>query len=295
MSRDGTWAFDGDVLRIVPGTERGVHKLRTQLGEVAVPLTAVAGIAYEPGKKKGGRIRVRLRDGADPLSQATGGRLADAADPYQMSVDSDRTGVAEYFADEVRNSLLLEQVPDGPVTRYLLPGPGVPLTGSASEGTATFDGEQVHLDYNWLANESKQSVGFRKIALRDVASVDWVPNVGLDDGHLRFRRTGESGTTPPKYDPNCLLLSWGTQKEVGTTALLAAAVVARLPHPSAPAEEPAPTAAADAPAAIAAGGPADEDHDTLLRRLRELGDLHRDGVLTDEEFASAKQAVLSHM
>ncbi|WP_286988830.1 SHOCT domain-containing protein [Thermomonospora sp. CIF 1] len=32
--------------------------------------------------------------------------------------------------------------------------------------------------------------------------------------------------------------------------------------------------------------------DALLRRLRELGELHRSGVLTDEEFAFAKQAVL---
>jgi hypothetical protein len=29
--------------------------------------------------------------------------------------------------------------------------------------------------------------------------------------------------------------------------------------------------------------------------LRELGELHRDGVLTDEEFAMAKQAVLKRM
>ncbi|WP_143671023.1 SHOCT domain-containing protein, partial [Streptomyces sp. b84] len=37
------------------------------------------------------------------------------------------------------------------------------------------------------------------------------------------------------------------------------------------------------------------DHDTLLRRLRELGELHRAGVLTDEEFSTAKQAVLRSM
>lgn len=35
-----------------------------------------------------------------------------------------------------------------------------------------------------------------------------------------------------------------------------------------------------------------DHHDILLRRLRELGDLHRDGVLTDEEFAATKAAVL---
>jgi hypothetical protein len=70
--------------------------------------------------------------------------------------------------------------------------------------------------------------------------------------------------------------------------LLAAAVVARLPHPSvgpAGAAAPALTTRDTEPAS-------DGDHDTLLRRLRELGELHRDGVLTDEEFVAAKQAIL---
>ncbi len=55
-----------------------------------------------------------------------------------------------------------------------------------------------------------------------------------------------------------------------------------------------------APALAKAAGPAPVappagDHDTLLRRLRELGELHRAGVLTDEEFSTAKQAVLRNM
>lgn len=129
MVRDGTWTFDGEILRIVPGHDRSVNKLRQLLGEVAIPLTAVAGIAYEPGKK-GGRLRLRLREGADPFTQAARGRISEAADPYQLAVDPDRTGVAEYFVDEVRNALVIEQVPDGPSDRYLLPGPGLPLAVS---------------------------------------------------------------------------------------------------------------------------------------------------------------------
>ncbi|MZE77148.1 Tat pathway signal sequence domain protein, partial [Streptomyces sp. SID5475] len=38
--------------------------------------------------------------------------------------------------------------------------------------------------------------------------------------------------------------------------------------------------------------PGGEDHDALLRRLRELGELYQAGVLTDEEFTAAKKAVL---
>ncbi|MBT2908656.1 SHOCT domain-containing protein, partial [Streptomyces sp. McG8] len=59
--------------------------------------------------------------------------------------------------------------------------------------------------------------------------------------------------------------------------------------------------ALDGPRAPEADGPAppgrgaEDDHDALLRRLRELGELHRSGILTDEEFTLAKQAILKRM
>ena len=61
-----------------------------------------------------------------------------------------------------------------------------------------------------------------------------------------------------------------------------------------PANRPQLTAGAGPGSApVAASVPAQADHhDVLLRRLRELGELHRDGVLTDEEFAATKAAVL---
>jgi hypothetical protein len=107
IQKDGTWTFDGDTVRIVPGSDKSVSLLRKTLGEIAVPLGALAGISFEPGKKSG-RLRLRLRNGADPLLQITGGKLEDGSDPYRLTVDNDRTGVAEYFVDEVRNALLLE-------------------------------------------------------------------------------------------------------------------------------------------------------------------------------------------
>ncbi|NEC81532.1 Tat pathway signal sequence domain protein, partial [Streptomyces sp. SID7958] len=58
----------------------------------------------------------------------------------------------------------------------------------------------------------------------------------------------------------------------------------------------APAGPATAAAALPApAAPAEDDHDALLRRLRELGDLHRSGVLTEEEFTLAKQAILKRM
>ncbi|MEU2437726.1 DUF4429 domain-containing protein [Streptomyces rubradiris] len=287
IQKDGTWAFDGDALRITPGREKNVGLLRRELGELVVPLRALAGVFVEQGRKSG-RLRLRLRDGADPLLRATAGRLAEPHDPYQLVVEPDRYGVAEYVADELRNALLLEGIPPGPVDEYLLPGPSLPVSASAGDGTASFDGERVRLEWNWKTEESKASAGSRTIPLADLTGVDWQPAAGLENGHLRFLVRGAPVDVPPKYDPNAVEL-WGFRKDP-LMALVAAAVQARLPHPSAARE-----GAGRIPAQRAGEREAGDDHDTLLRRLRELGELHRDGVLTDEEFTLAKQAVLKRL
>ncbi|MEU1512356.1 DUF4429 domain-containing protein [Streptomyces sp. NPDC005811] len=294
LQKDGTWVFDGDALRLTPGRDKGVGLLRKELGELVVPLGALAGISFEQGKR-GGRLRLRLRDGADPLLHATGGRLTEPHDPYQLLVESDRFGVAEYLVDEVRHALLLDGVPAGPVDAFLLPGPAVPLSFAAGDGTASFDGEQVRLEWNWKTEDAKAAAGTRVIRVEDVVGVEWQPAVGLENGHLRFTVRHAPTKAPPKYDPNAVEL-WGFKKDP-LMALVAAAVQARLSHPA--------TAAGDAVrAAVPPSGPepeipaaraAADDHDALLRRLRELGALHRDGVLTDEEFTLAKQAVLRRL
>ncbi|GAA4019445.1 DUF4429 domain-containing protein [Streptomyces plumbiresistens] len=289
LQKDGTWVFDGDALRLTPGRDKNVSLLRKALGELVVPLGALAGVSFEHGKKTG-RLRLRLRDGSDPLLHATGGRLAEPHDPYQLVVESDRYGVAEYFVDEVRNALLLDQVPADPVDAYLLPGPAVPLSVSAGDGTASFDGEQIRLEWNWKTEDAKAAAGARTLALTDLTAVEWHPAAGLENGHLRFTVKNAPTKAPPKYDPNSVEL-WGFKKDP-LMALVAAAVQARLPHPATASKDVRPPE----PQALAAPATAAEDsHDALLRRLRELGELHRTGVLTDEEFTLAKQAILKRM
>ncbi|MER6673080.1 DUF4429 domain-containing protein [Streptomyces sp. NPDC000983] len=287
IQKDGTWVFDGDALRLTPGRDKNVSLLRKTLGELLVPLPALAGLSFEQGKKAG-RLRLRLRDGADPLLHATGGRLTEPHDPYQLLVEPGRYGVAEYFTDEVRNALLLDRIPADPVSEYLLAGPAVPLSVSAGDGTASFDGERIKLEWNWKTEDSKAAAGARTLSLADISAVEWHPAAGLENGHLRFTVRTAPTKAPPKYDPNAVEL-WGFKKDP-LMALVAAAVQVRLPHPaSAAAREPAPEPARPLPAA------SDDGHDALLRRLRELGELHRDGVLTQEEFTLAKQAVLKRM
>ncbi|MCL7377560.1 DUF4429 domain-containing protein [Streptomyces sp. 35G-GA-8] len=303
IQKAGTWTFDGDTVRIVPGTDKGVSLLRKALGEIAVPLGALAGVSFEAGRKSG-RLRLRLREGADPLLQITGSRLGDSSDPYLLTVDKDRAGVAEYFVDEVRNALLLDQVESGPVDGYLLPGPALPVTASAGDASVTFDGERIRLEWNWKTEESKSSGGPRTLALSEVAAVEWLPSAGLENGYLRFLTSRAPVSTPPKYDPHAVDL-YGFRKDP-LMALVGAAVVARLPHPRATAAEPAATPASRPSLTKAATDPADtadptgpaasgDDHDALLRRLRELGELHQAGILTAEEFSTAKQAILKRL
>ncbi|MFD8421241.1 DUF4429 domain-containing protein [Streptomyces sp. NPDC059466] len=289
IQRDGTWAFDGSTVRITPGLHRSVPLFRQTYGEITVPLEAVSGIVHEPERKRG-RLRLRLREGADPLLQATGGRLPDAADPYRLTVDVDRSGVAEYVAEEIRRALLLDQVPKEPATAYLLAGPPVPVSVRSSDGTVSFDGAQVRIDWADTSDRVKRATGPRIIAVGDLVQVEWLPNSGYEDGFLRFvTREAVFSKLPAEKDPFALDL-WGSARRDLLTALVAAAVTARLPHPSvrtgAFAERPP-----QASAAARVPAPADH-HDVLLRRLRELGELHRDGVLTDEEFAVTKAAVL---
>ncbi|MYT68585.1 MULTISPECIES: DUF4429 domain-containing protein [unclassified Streptomyces] len=285
IQRDGTWAFDGNLVRITPGLHRSVALLRQTYGEIDVPLTAVAGVSYEPERRRG-RLRLTLREAADPLLQATGGRLPDTADPYRLAVDSDRSGVAEYLAEEIRQALLLEQLPDGPAESYLVPGPAVPVSVRSSDGMVSFDGSRVRIDWSDTSDRVKRATGPRIIALGDLDGVDWLPNSGYEDGFLRFVTKSPTDhiaphvKLPPEKDPYALDL-WGNARKDLLTALVAAAVTARLPHPSAPRGS-----------LPGVPGPARADHDVLLRRLRELGDLHRQGVLTEDEFTVTKQVVL---
>ncbi|GAA4022214.1 DUF4429 domain-containing protein [Streptomyces sp. NBC_01352] len=290
IQRDGTWAFDGSTVRITPGLHRSVPLFRQTYGEIAVPLEAISGVAFEPERKRG-RLRMRLREGADPLLHATGGRLPDPADPYRLLVEVDRAGVAEYVAEEIRRSLLLDQIPTEPTKAYLLPGPPVPVSVRSSDGTVSFDGTRVRIDWADTSDRVKRATGPRIIDLGDLLQVEWLPNSGYEDGFLRFvTRETTFSKLPPEKDPYALDL-WGSARRDLLTALVATAVTARLPHPSTRVAVENGEQAARRPLTAAVPPQADH-HDVLLRRLRELGELHRDGVLTDEEFAMTKAAVL---
>ena len=199
-----------------------------------------------------------------------------------------RSWVAEYVAEEIRHALLLDQIPKEPTKAYLLPGPPVPVSVRSSDGTVSFDGAQVRIDWADTSERVKRATGPRIIAVGDLVQVEWLPNSGYEDGFMRFvTRETVFSKLPPEKDPYAVDL-WGSTRRDLLTALVATAVTARLPHASTRGngeftDRPPPTATVPPPA---------DHHDVLLRRLRELGELYRDGVLTDEEFTMTKTAVL---
>ncbi|WP_121392363.1 DUF4429 domain-containing protein [Actinokineospora cianjurensis] len=274
--REGTWVFDYDSVRVVPA--KSAHPLRLAVGELVVPLAAIAGVGFETDRK-GGHLRLRPRAGADPLTHVTGGALPEAADPFRLTIEPRAAASAEYFADGVRDARLVARVPDGPAEQWLLAAPSAPLSTTGEDGDASFDGDRVRFEWGWAAESSKRSGGAREVAVGELLGIEWTPKL------VRLRPVGPPSTQPASHDPNCFRL-WGFKKDIAASALLAAAVVARLPHPT------TATSATASPRAVESTRDSPVDQDTVLRRLRELGDLRRDGVLTEDEFTTAKQALL---
>ncbi|RII21036.1 hypothetical protein DSC45_01350 [Streptomyces sp. YIM 130001] len=291
IQRDGTWVFDGTLLRITPGLHRSVPLLRQAYGAIEVPLEAMAGISFAP-ERRTGWLRIQLRDGADPLLQATGGRLPGPTDPYRLAVDTSHGAVAEYIADEVRRALLLEQVPDGPTAGYLLPGPAVPVSVRCSDGTVSFDGQRIRIDWSNTSDRIKRVTGPRIFGLDALTGVEWLPNTGTEEGCLRFLTTHAAfSELPPEKDPYALDL-WGNPRKDMLAVLVAAAVTSRLPHPWGRSRSGSGADDGAAAGRDRRGRPEVADHDAVLRRLREAGALHREGVLDEAEFTLVKRAVL---
>ena len=276
---DGSWTVDVEAVRIIPGSGRDVHEVRKALGDLVVPLQALAGAVFEPSRK-GGHLRLRLRPGADPLTEVAAGLLTAPADPYRLSIPRERRAAAEYMAGEIRDLVQLAQVPEEPSPEFLLPGPAVPISATAGDGTVSFDGTRVRMEWTGFAKAVKQAAGAQEFRLPDLTGVEWKPQSGLGYGSLRFHLRGVGPTGRPEDDPRCL--SWGVQRFGGTSVLVGAAVLARLAR-----HAPQPPAALPLPAP--------DSRDLLIRRLSDLGELHRSGVLTDEEFSTAKKALLDRI
>ncbi|KUO14145.1 DUF4429 domain-containing protein [Streptomyces sp. DSM 15324] len=270
------WEFESDSVLI--RYERGMRtpKLLSALGERRIPLTALAGVTLSPGRRGTVVLRAEPRAGADPLIEAAAGQLKDGSDPYRLVLPAEREVLAEYYADELR-SRLAELKESGPAERFLVPAPEAPRAFKAYDGKASFDGRTVRFRWSWTgASSAKWKAGDQSFAVSELSGVEW-RSPEVFEGHLRLVR-GEDSPAQADQDPGTVVFGLG-YGPVHESLPFAAAVLAAVRTRGSVASVTGPR----------------RDPSDIAERIRHLGELHRSGLVTDEEFSAKKAELLSEL
>ncbi|MFE4666700.1 DUF4429 domain-containing protein [Streptomyces sp. NPDC056716] len=276
---NAAWEFESDSVLI--RYERGIRtpKLFQALGERRVPLAALQGVTLAPGRRGTVVLRAEPRPGADPLMEAAADQLKESSDPYRLVLPAERETLAEYYADELR-ALLTES---GPAERYLVAPPEVPMSFKAYDAKASFDGTSVAFRWFWTgASSAKWKAGDQSFRIGDLAGVEW-RSPEVFEGHLRLlRRAGGVQPAQPDQDPAAVVFGLG-YGPVHESLPFAAAVLAAVRR------------AGPAVAAVPVGAGGRRDPADVAERIRHLGELHRAGLVTDEEFSVKKAELLAEL
>ncbi|WP_067970496.1 DUF4429 domain-containing protein [Nocardiopsis trehalosi] len=287
----GVWRFTGDAVVLTYARKVLTPALFTALGRAEVPLAAVASADLTPGRKRW-ELRLRLKDRTDPYT-SVGADLAPRLHPFRLTGPARDELVAEYHAEQITTAAALAGDPPADAATRLVAR--LPLHVRTGEGTASFDGTTVRLEWSGTASAVKKSERRREYALADIAGVAWVPSSDSGQAHIRLtpHREDDGPQPRPKHDLRCLRGS-EAGAERARLLLLAATVTAHLwadggPHPALP---PAPDPA-DAPADPPGG--AVPDVDWVYRQIERLARLHADGILTDAEFTEKKADLLGRI
>ncbi|MFI7347877.1 DUF4429 domain-containing protein [Streptomyces sp. NPDC049936] len=276
------WEFESDSVLI--RYERGIRtpKLFQALGERRVPLEAIAGVTLTPGRRGSVVLRLEPREGADPLIEAAAGQLKEGCDPYRLVLPAERETLAEYYADELRG-LLTGSGASEPADRYLVAAPDAPLNFKAYDGKASFDGKAVSFRWSWTgASSAKWKAGDQSFPVADLGGVEW-RSPEVFEGYLRLLPRDAAGAAPQAdQDPASVVFGLG-YGPVHESLPFAAAVLAAVRERGAGAPVPVPVPAPRR-------DPAD-----IAERIRHLGELHQQGLVTDEEFSSKKAELLAEL
>ncbi|ASU85848.1 hypothetical protein CDO52_26320 [Nocardiopsis gilva YIM 90087] len=305
--RQATWRFDGETVAIRYNTGWLAHPLLKDLVQCDVPVAAIASVEFSAasGRGKKWQLRLRLRDRADPFA-AVGAMLSEDAQPFRLTGDAATALVAEYYGDQLTFSVNAARDADEGARSARAPEefalgfvPPLPLHIQTSEGTASFDGRSLRLGWSGDAKSSKRKAQRREFDLGDIRQVEWVPSDGWNEGYLRVvpRNASEEPPTKPRRDLCCLISE--SKKEIARSLLMAATVTAHLWAARGPdaingIEDPS-AGAGPAPAPpLRLTGPDAEAH-AVYDRIRELGRLHAEGLLTDDEFQTKKAELLERL
>ena len=283
----GIWRLNEERVTVLFGTGRKVPSLYRALAHCSVPLAAVAAVDFDRGDPKNGwRLRLRLHQGMDPYA-LLGAPGREALTPLLLTGPHDQELLAEYFADQISASARLaretEEGPDpGEVARGLVAS--LPLQARTGEGSATFDGDRVRLQWDgWFAGTVKSQEKAREYHLSEIEEAKWYPQADVTEGYVRIVLRGVTIPEATEFSNDLFtLLAHGT-KGSEETLLLAATVNAHL-QKSGQVQEPA---------ALPETG--DDTGQAIFVKIRELGRLHDEGLITEEEFSTKKAELLARL
>lgn len=290
------WRFDEENVRVSFGTGRKVPTLFKALGQCSVPLAAVREVEFDPGDRKHGwRLRLRLVDGADPYARLETSGAAQTVTPLQLTGPHDLELVAEYSADRIAESARYARetltAPLDPVQTALGLVARPPFQARTGEGSASFDGQRVRLQWDgWMASTAKGTEKSREFPFGEIESLQWFPQVDFDEGFLRVVLRGVTLPEASGLENDFFTLASHGLKGSEESLLLAATVNTHI----ALAEEGTAVEGAGEPARLEAARPAD-DSEAIFAKIRELGSLHAEGLLTDSEFSTKKAELLDRL
>ncbi|MEU9998852.1 DUF4429 domain-containing protein [Streptomyces sp. NPDC050848] len=278
-----TWEFESDA--VVIRFERGIRtpKLFQALGERRVPHEALASVTLTPGKRGTVVLHAEPRRGADPLMEAAAGQLHEGSDPYRLVLPAERETLAEYYRDELRERLV-GGPGDEPAGGFLVAAQQGPQSFKAYDGTASFDGaSEVSFRWFWTgASSEKWKAGDQTFSVRELSGVEW-RSPDVFDGYLRLLpRSAEPRAAQADRDPAAVVFGLGYGPVHKSLPFAAAVLVAirgagRMPPPPMDAL------------------PEARDPAGIAERIRHLGELHRAGLVTDDEFAAKKAELLAEL
>lgn len=287
------WEFNTDSVLI--RFERGIRrpKLFQALGERRVPYEALRSVELSPGRRGTVVLRAVPRPGADPLMEAADGQLKDDLDPYRLALPADRETLAEYYRDELRS--VLGPAAALPAEEHLVAAPEPPLTFKAYDGKASFDGSSVAFRWFWTgASSAKWKCGDQHFPVGGLTGVEWrSPEGGAGvlsgNGYLRLVERGAEDRRPGEadQDPASVVFGLGygpVHESLPFAASVLQAVRAATPGADAGPRRPVRTRADER------RDPAD-----IADRIRQLGELHTAGLLTDAEFTTKKAELLAEL
>ncbi|CAM5575216.1 hypothetical protein STENM223S_02965 [Streptomyces tendae] len=165
--------------------------------------------------------------------------------------------------------------------------PEAPLHFKAYDGKASFDGEAVSFRWFWTgASSAKWKAGDQRFPVAGLGGVEW-RSPEVFDGYLRLLPRDADASAAPAVpqadqDPAAVVFGLG-YGPVHESLPFAAAVAAAVRERSAVAPVPVPVPAPRR-------DPAD-----IAERIRHLGELHQQGLVTDEEFSSKKAELLAEL